>query len=149
MLPPGTVLVVLAAELPDARDPMTMPPPVGRDAARDITPPPVQHRANATAAAPQTPLARVAAVRAEHGNDAALKLREWNEEVRISIRELRRAIKSGALTAGRKPDGRDNKALTVTVGEMEAYLRTVDAVERGLMERPVWWTEVRGGQAAA
>ncbi len=151
MLPPGTVLVVLAAELPDGRTLIKMPAPSSIEgiAEKEVTDSFAEHRAASAPSTPETPLARVAALRAKHGIDAPLKLRDWHAEVGISTRELKRAVKHGAIPAGRKSDGRDNKATTITIGAMEAYLRTVDAVERGVLERPVWWTEVRGAQAAA
>lgn len=86
---------------------------------------------------------RLEALRRQRGLDAALKLREWKEYVPLSEREMERAIRYHALVAHEKGDGRDHAALTVSIRDMEAYLATVDAVERGAIEPPGWWIPVR------
>ena len=148
-LPPGTTLVLLAAELPGGRTLVSTGDSLDSIAEPERSTRPLPSEQPMASTTSEPPLEHVAGLRAKHGTDAPLKLREWHEEVAISIRELRRAVKHGAVEAGRKPDGRDNKALTITIGAMEAYMRTVDAVERGLMDRPTWWTEVRGGGRSA
>ena len=82
-------------------------------------------------------------VREQFGNDACLKPRDWRSYVRLSERELHRAIDHGALSAVPKGDGRDHAAMTISTAQMEAYLLTVAAVERGDMEPPSWWDAVR------
>ena len=142
MLPPGSTIYVLAAELPDGRTLMNAGVSLESAGERCVQPLSAAPRASGI-----TPVARVAAVRAEHGPDAALKLRDWSRELGISLKELRRAVRSGALPHEAKPDGRDNKAHTVTAGVMERYLKTVDAVEAELQEAPTWWSDVRGSRA--
>jgi hypothetical protein len=145
MLPPGSTIFVLAAELPDGRTAVQGgalggSPSQGRPM---ILAPASEGKPEALA----TPLTRVAALRAELGPETPLKLRDWAKELGISVRELNRAVKAEVLPHGRKPDGRDNKALTVTVGVMESYLKMVSAVEAGQEEPPTWWKEVRGSRA--
>lgn len=94
-----------------------------------------------------TPLQRVQRVREQHGASAAFKAKDWAPVAKLSVREICRAMKEGALKSAPKGDGRDHGARVIEAGTMEAYLRTVDAVERGTMEPPRWWTEVRGARA--
>lgn len=144
-LPPGSTIYVLAAELPNGQMEVQSGAAVGSlSQGPRISLAPPQH---ATPAKP-TPLARVAALRAELGAETPLKLRDWATEVGIPRKELRRAINAGVMQHDTKPDGRDNKAHTVTVGVMENYLKTVSAVEAGQEEPPIWWKKVRGARAA-
>jgi hypothetical protein len=144
-LPPGTMIYVLAAELPNGQT-VVQAGAAGGLAGQgpQVTLEPLPH----TTPAKATPLARIAELRAELGADTPLKMRHWAEELGIPRKELTRAVKVGAMPHDTKLDGRDNKAHTVTVGVMENYLKTVSAVEAGLEEPPVWWKEVRGARAA-
>lgn len=143
MLPPGTTIYVLAAELPDGS---TL---VKAGASHDsVAAPERQLLAKSPRVAETTALARVAALREEHGPDAPLKLRDWSKELGFSLKELRRAVKHKALAFDEKTDGRDNGAHTVTIGVMENYLKTIDAVECGKEVLPPWWNDVRGAKAA-
>jgi hypothetical protein len=143
LLPPGSAFYILAAELPGGRtivkagaggspieEPIVMQPAIGKKAE-----------------AQATPLTRVAALRAELGPETPLKLRDWAKAVGLAYREIDRAARAGALPHGKKPDGRDNKARTVTIGVMENYLKIVSAVEAGQEEPPAWWKDVRGSRA--
>lgn len=141
-LPPGSTIYLLAAELPDGSTRMHA------GAAGPGTLPAVMSTVPAAPAAPSTPLTRVAALRAAHKPETALKLRDLAKEVGVSQKELRRAIKAGALAFDEKEDGRDNGAHTVTIGEMESYLKTISDVEAGKQEPPDWWEHVRGSRAA-
>lgn len=135
-LPPGSTIYILAAELPDGRTviqgPRAEPSAQGGQPLTAAAPPKV----------PNTPLARVAALRIEHGPEAPLKLSEWAIKLGVSRKELRRATKAKALAYEKKTDGRDNKAHMVTIGVMESYLKTTDAVQRGEEEAPIWWNQV-------
>lgn len=145
LLPPGSTIYVLAAELPNGQTVMQAGASGGFPTQKALisgTTAPTSTPANAT------PLARVASLRAEFGAETPLKLRDWAREVGISRKELHRAVRAGAMPHETKPDGRDNKAHTVTVGVMENYLKVVSAVEAGLEEPPTWWKEVRGARAA-
>lgn len=144
-LPPGSMIYVLAAELPNGQT--VMQAGAARGAAGQgpgTTLAPAAHTSSGKA----TPLARIADLRVELGAETPIKLRDWSEKIGISRKELHRAVKAGVMPHDRKPDGRDNKALTVTVGVMENYLKIVSAVETGQEEPPAWWKEVRGARAA-
>lgn len=143
MLPPGSTIYVLAAELPDGRTLMEAEASSGGGAMSQgqLVAAPFPGAAN-------TPVARVASLRAEYGADTPLKLRDWAKELGISLKELRRAVRSGALAHEEKQDGRDNGAHTVTIGVMESYLKTVCAIEAGKQQQPDWWKDVRGFRAA-
>lgn len=137
-LPPGSMIYILAAELPNGLTiselPTTEPSAVS---VQRLT-------ALASPKASDTPLNRVAALRIEHGPEAALKVTEWASDLGMSLKELRRAVSASALAYEEKPDGRDNGAHMVTIGVMESYLKTTDAVKRGDEEAPTWWSQVHG-----
>lgn len=139
-LPPGSTFYVFAAELPDGRTMVAGPSTAGLMALNAQMPEPAPR--------PAGPEARVAALRLVHGPDAPLKLGDWSKKLGISLKELRRAVKAGALPHEEKPDGRDNGAHTVTIGVMETYLKVINAVEAGAEEPPAWWNDVRGPRAA-
>lgn len=144
-LPPGSTIYVLAAELPNGQTVMQAGAAgvsVSQGPRITLAPTPRPMPAKAT------PLARIADMRAELGAETPLKLHDWTHEIGLSKKELRRAVKAGVMPHDRKPDGRDNKAVTVTVGVMENYLKIVSAVEAGQEEPPAWWKEVRGARAA-
>lgn len=133
-LPAGARLSVVTVELPaitTERQAMAAAPFFA-----ERTPEPEMARGRSTSE-------RLETLRRQRGLDAALKLREWKEYVPLSEREMERAIRFRALAAQEKGAGRDHAALTISIREMEAYLATVDAVERGAIEPPGWWILVR------
>ena len=81
--------------------------------------------------------------------DLTLKPREWSALLGVSAREINRAIDAGALPFTAKDDGRDHGAKLVHIDHMEAFLATVEAIERGSMDPTAWWTDVRGPKAWA
>ena len=91
----------------------------------------------------KSPEARLSAIKAQHGGDAAFKPREWSRIVGLSEREIERAIRHGAVPSSTKGGGRDHAALTVSIKAMEAYLATVEAVEGHTVAAPPWWDLVR------
>ncbi|MHB1264547.1 MAG: hypothetical protein ACYC1S_09055 [Gemmatimonadaceae bacterium] len=128
-LPPGSTFYVFAAELPDGRTMVAGPSAAGVVALDAQVPEPAPR----PTAGPE---ARVAALRLVHGPDAPLKLGDRSKKLGISLRELRRAVKAGALPHEAKPDGRDNGAHTVTIGVMETYLKIINAVEAARRKLP-------------
>lgn len=77
-----------------------------------------------------------------------LKCGEWAALLRCSERELRRAVQEKVLPRCRKGEGKDNRALVIGATEVVTYLSTIDAIERGALEAPAWYTAVRKGIAA-
>ena len=158
-LPPGSRLRSFAVELPDgsiltstltpAAASPSQPQPVVDSAVANASSFPdtdgdVATDPDALARKCRNRRERVARYREKNGGDAFLKPREWAPITRLSEREIRRAMRAGALRSTEKGDGRDHGALVVTVDAMEAYLAIVDSVERGQEEPPAWWASVRG-----
>lgn len=149
--PAGTKLVVVAAELPDGSRELRVVGGEGNTTSQATLQAPEASRAGSGAqemALDELLLDRLQQLREQRGN-VALKPKEWSQITRISARELRRAICAGAVPHEAKEDGRDHGAKLITVEAMLGYLATVFAVERGRMDAPAWWAEVRGRRAAA
>lgn len=96
----------------------------------------------------RTPLEIIRSERRERPNRLR-KTAEWASLLGTSARALRRAIEAGALAHEAKPDGRDHGAIVIRPEVIEAFLATVEAVERGKCAQPDWWNRVFGKKAWA
>lgn len=148
--PAGTTLLVVAAELPDGSREMRVVGEKNSTSQAALQPSDASRAASGAQemALDELLLDRLQQLLKQRGN-VALKPKEWSQITRISVRELRRAICAGAMPHEAKEDGRDHGAKLITVEVMLGYLATVFAVERGRMDAPAWWPEVRGRRAAA
>ena len=77
-----------------------------------------------------------------------LKCAEWATLLGCSERELRRAVQKEVLPRCPKGEGKDNRALVIGAAEVVTYLSTIEAIERGALKAPAWYTDVRKGIAA-
>lgn len=152
--PAGTKLLVIAAELPNGAEQLHVLPSAAERGVSDLALEPRASHAPADPIAPgslrddvgSAPLTHLQRLRSARGN-IALKPREWAAFTGLSARELRRAIDIDAVPHADKEDGRDHGAKLITADAMLQYLSTVYAVERGQMQPPAWWPEVRGRRA--
>jgi hypothetical protein len=99
----------------------------------------------ATDPARWTPLERLAAAIAQHG-EGTRKESDWAEEVcgsnDFSKRELERACKDGAIPSTRKDDGRDSGAREIEGSALRSYLELREEVRHGRKPAPEWWEAV-------
>jgi hypothetical protein len=100
-------------------------------------------RHNPHVAAPRTAPEIAAAMLAQEGPDAALKLREWGLRLPgISVRELERAGRVGKLKVHVKPHGRDSGARLVLADEMVRYLNAREQAAANLSAAGAHWRRI-------
>ena len=80
-------------------------------------------------------------IHCEQGN-GPFKPKEWADLMPdLSVREIERAVKHGALKGFPKTTGRDHGATVISTGEMLRYLRICERVQQGA-PRPEWYSTV-------
>jgi hypothetical protein len=123
---------------------------------KGVSPPISEASATTVEAAPQnrgpsgdparwTPLERLAAAVADHG-EGLRKEGDWAKDIcganDLSQRELERACKHGAVLSTRKDDGRDSGAREIEAAALQAYLELREEVRQGRKPVPEWWESV-------
>jgi hypothetical protein len=94
-----------------------------------------------TAGPPSTPAEAVERLK-QSGDARAFKPDEWAAHLPgISEREIKRAIKAGAVSSFAKGTGRDHGAVVISPDAMLDYLRAREGVARG-MAKPGWYDDV-------
>ena len=134
--PMGTGQVTLAAASVTAPGVGTPPPPA---------PPAPPVAPGATAGQPsgrQTPLQRLRADEQRNGQQRR-QPKEWGKLLKMSARELDRALKASAIPHEVEQDGRGHGARLIKTADLRTYLETMAAVAAGRMDAPAWYTEVR------
>jgi hypothetical protein len=89
----------------------------------------------------ETPVQSVERIQRDQGN-GPFKPKEWADLVPgVSVREIERAVKYGALKGFPKTTGRDHGATIISAEEMLRYLRTCERVQQGA-PCPDWYPVV-------
>lgn len=155
-LPAGATVFMVGITLPAANgavantSALPLVDGAGETARSDVPAPMETKRGQAVpeSSVARTPLEILRAERRERPNRMR-KTAEWAGLLGTSARALRRAVEAGAISYEAKPDGRDHGAIVIRPEVLEAYLATVDAVERGQCDPPEWWNRVFGKKAWA
>lgn len=90
----------------------------------------------------QTPLQRLRADEQRNGQQKR-QAKEWAPLLKISARELERAMKEDAITHEVTTFGRGHGARLISTAAMRDYLEEVDAVEHGRRPPREWYAKVR------
>lgn len=153
----STPVVIIAVGVPTPALAQVTTPPMGTGQVTPVAapvtapgvgtpPPPAPPVApGATAGQPsgrQTPLQRLRADEQRNGQQRR-QPKEWGKLLKMSARELERALKANAIPHEVTQYGRGHGARLIKTADLRTYLETVVAVAAGRMDAPAWYTEVR------